>query len=110
MYSGRMNSWGLSFWTETYFWMTICQIAGVLLLGYIYANFTKLLMQKNYAETEFRRVEEMIMQEIDGSVGSKLPEEMQDRIKAYFKYRYHTTNFGPLLLLDERIMTPSMRA
>jgi len=101
--------WGVDYWSPMLFFTSIFRLLGQLLLAGIVAEITKLVINRNPAETNFRNFEVAVNSELM-RYGAQVTTSIHDRIKHFFTYSYTHQDFGQLRMLDEEYLARSTRA
>ena len=97
-------------WTQYYYlhiWAVIWKTFGILMIGSVFAYLFVVIMNKNVVEQEFRRREDAANAELE-QYGQYIPEDLQERIKKYFAFRWVNQEYGDLTLLNPQYLSKSL--
>jgi len=85
---------------------TIGQILGVFMLGILLAQIARLILVRNWHQTQLWMQWDVIKHEMS-QYGDRLPVSLQHRIRKYFQQRFRRADYGSLSMLDSEVLTKS---
>eukprot|EP00929_Paragymnodinium_shiwhaense_P050555 TRINITY_DN25448_c0_g1_i1.p1 TRINITY_DN25448_c0_g1~~TRINITY_DN25448_c0_g1_i1.p1 ORF type:complete len:849 (-),score=131.38 TRINITY_DN25448_c0_g1_i1:168-2714(-) len=108
MMPNDINAWGLDYGMQLNLFGSIMLITGLLLQGGLIAHITKLVMCRHAAENDFRKQHDEIIRDME-TFGHLLPEHVMDNITELYQFRWANQAFGPVTLLEDKVVSEPMR-